>query len=166
MLPWIAVDPFRHQYPDHDSEHTPSSGHKVDAQPVEYPFQRTMSAQEEEEKEEEMQEATPIELFYDLFFVANLTTVTGVHYITENQSKIVPSLFFFFSFFPNIILLRFGILRVVFHYPMVHMAARHTLGRALFRGLGVRAHLQVDSFRRYGRLLLRLDHMESSRPDR
>ena len=125
-----------------------------------------MSAQEEEEKEEEMQEATPIELFYDLFFVANLTTVTGVHYITENQSKIVPSLFFFFSFFPNIILLRFGILQLVLHHPVVHMAARHTLGRALFRGLGVRAGLQVDSFHRYGRLLLRLDHMESSQPGR
>ena len=46
------------------------------------------------------------------------------------------------------------------------MAARHALGRALFRGLGIRAGLQVDSFHRYGRLLLRLDHMESSQPDR
>ena len=46
------------------------------------------------------------------------------------------------------------------------MAARHTLGRTLFQGLGIRAGLQVDSFHRYGRLLLRLDHMESSQPDR
>ena len=63
-------------------------------------------------------------------------------------------------------LLRFGILLLVLHHPVVHMAARHTLGRALFRGLGVRAHLQVDSFHRYGLLLLRLDHMESSQTDR
>lgn len=36
---------------------------------------------------EEVEEATPIELFYDLFFVANLTTVTSVHYITESKSN-------------------------------------------------------------------------------
>lgn len=42
-------------------------------------------------KEElEIEEATPIELFYDLFFVANLTTVTSVHYITEKKSLSFP----------------------------------------------------------------------------
>jgi len=42
-------------------------------------------------KEElEIEEATPIELFYDLFFVANLTTVTSVHYITEKRSLSPP----------------------------------------------------------------------------
>lgn len=51
-----------------------------------------MKKQEEKETEdvaeaEEVEEATPIELFYDLFFVANLTTVTSVHYITESKSN-------------------------------------------------------------------------------
>lgn len=42
-------------------------------------------------KEElEIEEATPIELFYDLFFVANLTTVTSVHYITAKKSLSLP----------------------------------------------------------------------------
>jgi hypothetical protein len=41
---------------------------------------------------EEVEEATPIELFYDLFFVANLTTVTSVHYITESKSNFTPGL--------------------------------------------------------------------------
>ena len=51
-----------------------------------------MTAEEEKERDHEVQEATPIELFYDLFFVANLTTVTGVHYITENQSMMIAPL--------------------------------------------------------------------------
>ena len=59
-------------------------GHKADAGPV-----PEMTAQEEKERDHEIQEATPIE-FYDLFFVANLTTVTGVHYITEKHSMIAP----------------------------------------------------------------------------
>ncbi|RPA97899.1 hypothetical protein L873DRAFT_1828768 [Choiromyces venosus 120613-1] len=51
-------------------------------------------------KEElEIEEATPIELFYDLFFVANLTTVTAVHYITENRSLASYGLFFIILWF-------------------------------------------------------------------
>jgi low temperature requirement protein LtrA len=69
---------------------TPSGAAKPEVQPVEYPLQRMTTLQEEEE---EAQEATPIELFYDLFFVANLTTVTGVHYITEKRSKTYLSLY-------------------------------------------------------------------------
>ena len=34
----------------------------------------------------EVEEASAGELFYDLFFVANLTTVTAVHYMVDHQS--------------------------------------------------------------------------------
>ena len=91
LLPWIA-EPFKHEYPDYEPAQTTSGGQKVDTQHVEYPSRGPMTAQEVEEREEEMEEATPIELFYDLFFVANLTTVTGVHYITEKSSKMIAPL--------------------------------------------------------------------------
>ena len=35
-------------------------------------------------------ESTPSELFYDLFFVANLTTFTNQHEINDHQSKFTP----------------------------------------------------------------------------
>ena len=69
----------------------PTGGLKTEAGP-ERPLQRRMTAQEAKEQDHEIQEATPIELFYDLFFVANLTTVTGVHYITEKQSMMIAPL--------------------------------------------------------------------------
>jgi len=34
----------------------------------------------------EAEEASSGELFYDLFFVANLTTVTAVHYVVDHKS--------------------------------------------------------------------------------
>lgn len=39
------------------------------------------------------EEASTIELFYDLFFVANLTSFTNVHAISDNKGKV------FFGFF-------------------------------------------------------------------
>ena len=39
-------------------------------------------------------ESTVIQLFYDLFFVANLTTFTSVHEINDSSSKYRPSLAF------------------------------------------------------------------------
>ena len=69
----------------------PAGGLKTEAGPG-GPLQRRMTVQEAKEQDHEMQEATPIELFYDLFFVANLTTVTGVHYITEKSSKMIAPL--------------------------------------------------------------------------
>ena len=39
----------------------------------------------------EREEASSIELFYDLFFVANLTTFTNVHAIDDTQSRRHPS---------------------------------------------------------------------------
>lgn len=44
------------------------------------------------ENAEEIEEATPIELFYDLFFVANLTTVTSIQHITQDKSSLAPLL--------------------------------------------------------------------------
>ncbi len=41
------------------------------------------------EDAEEAREAAPIELFYDLFFVANLTTVTSIQHINTRRSKTV-----------------------------------------------------------------------------
>ena len=87
MLLWIA-DPFKHQKHDNATQ-TPSEGQKLD---VEHAQQETANQKEDEKRDHEMQEAEPIELFYDLFFVANLTTVTGVHYITETQSKMIAPL--------------------------------------------------------------------------
>ncbi|KAA8906713.1 bacterial low temperature requirement A protein-domain-containing protein [Sphaerosporella brunnea] len=50
-------------------------------------------------EEIEAEEATPSELFYDLFFVANLTTVTAVHYVTDYQSLVSYILFFIILWF-------------------------------------------------------------------
>ena len=51
----------------------------------------------------EKEEASTIELFYDLFFVANLTSFTTIHAIDDRTSKsslsILLSIFFFFFFF-------------------------------------------------------------------
>jgi len=61
----------------------------LSGKPPRVDFRKSMLDQGERmtHKEElEIEEATSIELFYDLFFVANLTTVTSVHYITENKS--------------------------------------------------------------------------------
>lgn len=41
-------------------------------------------------EEIEAEEATSGELFYDLFFVANLTTITSVHYMTDYNSQLNP----------------------------------------------------------------------------
>lgn len=42
------------------------------------------------------EEASTIELFYDLFFVANLTSFTNVHPIADNKGKFCFSSFFCF----------------------------------------------------------------------
>lgn len=45
------------------------------------------------------EEASTIELFYDLFFVANLTSFTNVHPIADHKGMIFSSFFLFFFFF-------------------------------------------------------------------
>lgn len=91
-VPWIA-DPFtKHEHSKHGHELATESERKtlsVNEDAIE-PHDRR-SVDEKLEEAEEVEEATPIELFYDLFFVANLTTVTSVHYITEWECNYSPS---------------------------------------------------------------------------
>lgn len=51
------------------------------------------------------EEASTIELFYDLFFVANLTSFTNVHPIADHKGMLLMSLsllyFFFFLFYSS-----------------------------------------------------------------
>lgn len=47
----------------------------------------TLSRAEAIYEEVEAEEAHPLELFYDLFFVANLTTITSVHAMTDHESE-------------------------------------------------------------------------------
>lgn len=47
------------------------------------------------------EEASTIELFYDLFFVANLTSFTNVHPIADKKGMLVMSLSFSFLFFSS-----------------------------------------------------------------
>lgn len=93
LLEWIA-NPFTKHEHEHLEQHS---------EPISYqaaPTDKTpdqgdpsgettelMTTGEKLAEVEEIEEATPIELFYDLFFVANLTTVTSVHYITEWRSN-------------------------------------------------------------------------------
>lgn len=100
LLEWIA-NPFTKHEHEHLEEHS---------EPIEYtatPTNKThtgeyeragetagfMTTNEKLAESEEIEEATPIELFYDLFFVANLTTVTSVHYITEWRSNYSPLIY-------------------------------------------------------------------------
>lgn len=118
---------------------------------------------------EEIEEATPIELFYDLFFVANLTTVTSVHYITEWRSN-CPFLIYAYNCsgsMPERSLTSFNslvILHPVFYHPLVYLATCHSLGCALLRRLCLRESLQVYSFRGHGCLFVRLNDMGPLQP--
>lgn len=51
------------------------------------------------QEEIETEEASTIELFYDLFFVANLTTITSVHYMVDLESVASYILFFIILWF-------------------------------------------------------------------
>lgn len=92
LLKWIQ-NPFAAHGHEHAKEHsestgytpTPKSHHGESEGPGE--TMELMTTSEKLAEVEEIEEATPIELFYDLFFVANLTTVTSVHYITEWRSN-------------------------------------------------------------------------------
>lgn len=108
-LPWFA-DPVStpgernghggHQHPQHH-QHTPASQIAI-----EQPNMETSSSSSLREKEQahvsahklrsadgepefkRAHEASVIQLFYDLFFVANLTTFTSVHEINDGDSKL------------------------------------------------------------------------------
>jgi hypothetical protein len=75
-------------------------------------------------EEVEAEEATSGELFYDLFFVANLTTITSVHYMTDyNSGSSLPS--FECPRSPWLMLRpsSVGVVHPVFHHPLVLVAA-------------------------------------------
>ena len=88
LVPWIA-DPLTHFF-HHEHEH-----HKIDTATektgdTEVHEEEAAAAQHQADRESiqemiETEEAEPLELFYDLFFVANLTTVTAVHYVVDTN---------------------------------------------------------------------------------
>ncbi|KAI5844673.1 bacterial low temperature requirement A protein-domain-containing protein [Morchella snyderi] len=112
QLPWIA-NPFTklHTHPNlsnHDQPimtlQSPQDKRGASTEDVIGPVNGPTKKQEVKEIEdvaeaEEVEEATPIELFYDLFFVANLTTVTSVHYITESKTLSSYILYFIILWF-------------------------------------------------------------------
>ena len=84
ILPWIAnpLHLFLH------SEH--KHGHHQPLATEEHKLPHTEASASRENimyEEIEAEEAHPLELFYDLFFVANLTTITSVHVMTDYSSE-------------------------------------------------------------------------------
>ncbi|KAF8251473.1 hypothetical protein K440DRAFT_668915 [Wilcoxina mikolae CBS 423.85] len=94
LLPWIA-DPLTHVlHHEHELAHAERQ-YRVN----EKGSSEQGEAEVEVYEEIEAEEATSIELFYDLFFVANLTTITSVHYMTDYDSLISYILFFIILWF-------------------------------------------------------------------
>ncbi|KAF8436678.1 bacterial low temperature requirement A protein-domain-containing protein [Terfezia claveryi] len=101
ILPWIA-NPL-HLFLQHQGEH---AGHQrvptVEATPENGIKNRTdtgLSRAEAMYEEVEAEEAHPLELFYDLFFVANLTTITSVHEMTDRKGIVSYIMFFIILWF-------------------------------------------------------------------
>ncbi|KAF8543675.1 bacterial low temperature requirement A protein-domain-containing protein [Trichophaea hybrida] len=94
LLPWIA-DPLTHVlHHEHELTHA-SHQYRVN----EKGSSKDAEAEEAVYEEIEAGEATSIELFYDLFFVANLTTITSVHEMSDYDSLISYILFFIILWF-------------------------------------------------------------------
>ncbi|RPB19771.1 hypothetical protein L211DRAFT_852886 [Terfezia boudieri ATCC MYA-4762] len=89
ILPWIA-NPL-HLFLQHQGEHAGHQRVPPGVVPPENGIKdRTdtcLTRAEAIYEEVEAEEAHPLELFYDLFFVANLTTITSVHEMTDRKSK-------------------------------------------------------------------------------
>jgi hypothetical protein len=94
LLPWIA-NPLHLFLEHHKGLH---AGHRHEPLPTTEEGQpepkghhrRTPSVSSAElgiNEEIEAEEAATFELFYDLFFVANLTTITSVHHMTDYESE-------------------------------------------------------------------------------
>ncbi|KAG0633377.1 bacterial low temperature requirement A protein-domain-containing protein [Tuber brumale] len=101
LLPWIK-NPFKDEVEGSLGSLSHGSSVSVQSLKQRHEFRQSIIDQGEpmtHKEELEIEEATPIELFYDLFFVANLTTVTGVHYITEKKSLASYGLFFIILWF-------------------------------------------------------------------
>lgn len=113
----------------------------------------------------EKEEASTIELFYDLFFVANLTSFTNVHAIDDRSSKQPLSLdpfspFFFFLHKKKKKILRklFNshlIIHWLFCHLVVHLAAGRPLRRPIRGRLRLRANMQIHTLWRHGQLCRR-----------
>lgn len=112
LLPWIA-DPLKHFFNHgkhgHPQVHGASGHHAVPQGDEKEPILASSSASvmttestkrnRDIQEKIEAEEASSGELFYDLFFVANLTTVTAVHYVTDYQSLGSYVLFFIILWF-------------------------------------------------------------------
>ena len=99
LLPWIA-DPLTHViHNEHEEQehYRHASEQSLDTKGGE--FGATIEDRAKVEEEIEAEEASSIELFYDLFFVANLTTVTSVHYMVDMESVTSYILFFVILWF-------------------------------------------------------------------
>jgi hypothetical protein len=92
LLPWIA-NPLHLFLEHHKDSH---AGHRHELLPTseegqpEPKLHHTPSVSSGElgiNEEIEAEEASTFELFYDLFFVANLTTITSVHEMTDRESE-------------------------------------------------------------------------------
>lgn len=72
------------------SEHH-NHGHESDSGASSTLGTEKASTEADQPKFRESEEASSIELFYDLFFVANLTSFTGVHSIDEPAGMMIAS---------------------------------------------------------------------------
>lgn len=70
-------------------------------------------------------DATPIELFFDLFFVANLSTFTATHEINNVTGMIPPSCIV--AYFHDLTWLSTGRLRWISRNHMVYLATSHSI---------------------------------------
>ncbi|KAL8688258.1 MAG: hypothetical protein Q9218_005788, partial [Villophora microphyllina] len=92
-LPLIA-SPWEHESHQHHS-YQHGSPQSTSAEPLTEKPEPVISVRERRSSTpafRQRQEASSIELFYDLFFVANLTSFTTVHAIDDSESKRDPSL--------------------------------------------------------------------------
>ena len=98
-LPLIA-SPLEHEEHHHGHEHATSHEHSHGSSETSIGKERVQSTGHQTRPTlhrmptfREREEASSIELFYDLFFVANLSSFTGVHTIDDaNSARPDPSL--------------------------------------------------------------------------
>lgn len=129
LLPWIE-SPLTHFFHTNAAEHHPhrATGEEAGASSSKAEHDATAAEKNDDVLYEEIEseEATSGELFYDLFFVANLTTITSVHYMTDyNSGSSLPS--FEWPRSPWLMLRPYsvGVVYPVLHHPLVLVAANH-----------------------------------------
>jgi hypothetical protein len=85
--PWIA-SPLAQEVPEHNNptvEKTPATERVVEFNENQHDLHRTRSSPDEPVFREHHESST-VELFFDLFFVANLATFTANHEIVDTSS--------------------------------------------------------------------------------